>query len=262
LLCKSANGGVALFAAEITGNRRFPMSSANLALQKLEALLTQVFQESISAAQALAFKTAELLADASRSTGDLHLSAAQRLALQTEIKQALGRCQYSYGMGFASYRACSGDGQDYWTLEWWFKKNQQLQQAKLEHYQNAQRFLDFRGFDWFRFPEQHRKLYIQGPYVDYICNGAYTITTAYPVLVQGQFVGVIAIDLLVSSLEKILLPALKAIEQTAVIINDQCRVLTSNAVNIRTGTLVSKTQLSTGASTQQQPFHVRLFKAN
>ncbi len=49
--------------------------------------------------------------------------------------------------------------------------------------------------------------------MDYICNGAYTITIAHPVMIHDHFIGVIATDILVSALEKLLMPKLKNIKQ-------------------------------------------------
>ncbi|KAA8732475.1 histidine kinase [Acinetobacter qingfengensis] len=232
----------------------------NLNLEKLDFLVKQVFQETISIAQSLAMKASHIISKQSTEQySGIKLSDQQRHELQLEIKQSLCKSHYSYGMGFASYRPAMDEEGDYWTLEWWFKKDNILQQANLENYQNAQRFLDFRYFDWFQQPEINKKLYIQGPYVDYICNGAYTITTAYPVIVQGQFIGVIAIDLLVSSLEKLFLPCLKAIKETAVIINDNSRVLTSNAFNVRTGSLINLEHSKLLYHYPDQPFQVIVF---
>ena len=46
-----------------------------------------------------------------------------------------------------------------------------------------------------------------GPYVDHFCTGDYTITMSVPVLLGGRFVGVAAADVLVSSLERRIVPA-------------------------------------------------------
>lgn len=205
-------------------------------IEELQTLLEQVTQETSSLAACLAAKTGQILAR--DKTEHIKLSAIQRTQLQHEIKAALQQSQYSQGMGFASYSPATQAEQEYWTLEWWYKKENQLQQAQLENYQNAQRFLDFRTFEWFQQPATNKQPCIYGPYVDYICNGAYTITIAHPVMINDQFVGVIAIDVLVSALEKVLLPQLKKIKQKAVITNRIARVITSNDISIRTGTLL------------------------
>ena len=36
--------------------------------------------------------------------------------------KALSQSHYSQGTGFASYSPATQDEQDYWTLEWWYKK--------------------------------------------------------------------------------------------------------------------------------------------
>lgn len=211
----------------------------NLYIKELQDLLQQVVTETTSTAERLALQTSQICAQRqSQQHKGIKLSSAERLSLQHEIKTALYQSSYSQGMGFASYRPETQEEQDYWTLEWWYKKEGQLQQAQLENYQNAQRFLDFRSFEWFQQPAQNKQPCIYGPYVDYICNGAYTITIAHPVMLNHQFIGVIAIDLLVSALEKLLIPKLKKIKQKAVIINDSARVISSNDVSIRIGTLL------------------------
>lgn len=226
-------------------------------IDQLQDLLLQVVNETTLVAATLAQQTSQIVAQHREvDPKGLKLSSVERLALQHAIQAALKKSHFSQGMGFASYCAGTQDQQDYWTLEWWYKKANQLQQAKLENYQNAQRFLDFRSFEWFHEPEQNQQPCIHGPYVDYICNGAYTITSAHPVLVNGQFIGVIAIDLLVSALEKILMPCLKKIQQKAVIINDQARVITSNDVTIRTGTLLKSAVIDPQATPAQCPFQL------
>ncbi|AOA59126.1 cache domain-containing protein [Acinetobacter larvae] len=211
----------------------------NQYIAQLQQLLQQVLDETTAHAQHLAVHTKKILSHHLYDiTKGIKLTAEERRHLQGAIKTTLSDSHYSHGMGFASYSPETLDSEDYWTLEWWYKTESQLQQAKLENYQNAQRFLDFRSFEWFQQPAQNKRPYIHGPYVDYICNSAYTITVAHPVMLQDQFIGVIAIDILVSALEKVLMPSLKNIHQTAVIINDVDRVVTSNAVSIKTGTLL------------------------
>lgn len=208
-------------------------------IEELQQLLQQITDETTSLAEILADKTSQILSKhKAGKTKDIKLSTIERKELQQEIKAALHQSQYCQGMGFASYSAATSTEQEYWTLEWWYKKENQLQQAQLENYQNAQRFLDFRTFEWFHQPAENKQPCFYGPYVDYICNGAYTITMAHPVMIRDQFIGVIAIDVLVSALEKVLLPKLKNIQQKAVITNNTARVITSNDISIRTGTLL------------------------
>lgn len=208
-------------------------------IEELQQLLQQITDETTSLAEKLADKTSQILSKhKAGKTKDIKLSTSERKELQQEIKAALHESQYCQGMGFASYSAATSTEQEYWTLEWWYKKENQLQQAQLENYQNAQRFLDFRTFEWFHQPAENKQPCFYGPYVDYICNGAYTITMAHPVMIRDQFIGVIAIDVLVSALEKVLLPKLKNIQQKAVITNNTARVITSNDISIRTGTLL------------------------
>jgi hypothetical protein len=221
-------------------------------IEELQELLQRVTDETSALAELLANKTSQILSDKNDPSKGIKLSATERKALQHEIKVALQGSQYSQGMGFASYSPATNLEPEYWTLEWWYKKENQLQQAQLENYQNAQRFLDFRTFEWFQQPAKNKQPCFHGPYVDYICNGAYTITMAHPVMIDDQFIGVIAIDVLVSALEKVLLPKLKNIKQKAVITNNIARVITSNDISIRTGTLLNKLTANTANTLSKQ----------
>lgn len=210
----------------------------SLYITQLQAFLDQLINETLSMAARLAQKSSQIINHPNQQHKGVKLTTLERSAIQAEIQSALQQSFSSHGIGFASYSPETQMEQDYWTLEWWYKQENHLQQAQFENYQNTQRFLDFRSFEWFQLPAQTQQPYIHGPYVDYICNDAYTITFAYPVMQQQQFLGVIAIDLLVETLEQMILPLLKNIEQKAVIINQNARVIASNDVNIRTGTLL------------------------
>lgn len=211
----------------------------NLYITQLQQFLDQLIDETLSMAAGLAQKSSQIIDHSDiHSDKGIKLSTLERTAIQLEIQTALQQSHSSHGIGFASYSPKTQVEQDYWTLEWWYKQEDHLQQAQFENYQNTQRFLDFRSFEWFQLPSETRQPYIHGPYVDYICNDAYTITIAYPVMQQEQFLGVIAIDILVATLEQMILPILKNIEQKAVIINQNARVIASNDASIRTGTLL------------------------
>ncbi|MDQ8934541.1 PDC sensor domain-containing protein [Acinetobacter rudis] len=211
----------------------------NLYITQLQQFLNQLIDETMSTAAGLAQKSSQIIDHSHiQQNKGVKLSSLERTAIQLEIQSALQQSHSSHGIGFASYSPTTQIEQDYWTLEWWYKQENQLQQAQFENYQNTQRFLDFRSFEWFQLPAKTQQPYVHGPYVDYICNDAYTITIAYPVMQNNQFLGVIAIDILVATLEQMILPKLKNIEQKAVIINQNSRVIASNDVSIRTGTLL------------------------
>jgi hypothetical protein len=57
------------------------------------------------------------------------------------------------------------------------------------------------------------------------------------VLVDGVFVGVAAVDMLVSTLDRLLAPLLAAINNPVVVVNADRRVVLSTAPGVRVGTL-------------------------
>lgn len=201
-------------------------------------ILDRVLTDAQRTAESLAEATGLILWDQrpASDTGIL-LSGDHRSALQSHIQQALQDNIWCNGAGFASYAAPVGAGDGYWTLEWWLQEGRSMQRAQLERNQDTRRRLDFRAFTWFDLPARQCEPVVDGPYVDYICNGAYTITAAHPVLIGGAFAGVAAVDVLVSTLDRLLLPALRAIGRPALVINQDARVVTSTARGVRTGSL-------------------------
>lgn len=164
------------------------------------------------------------------------LGAGQRQALQHAIRHCLDHTPNCNGAGFASH-VPSREGPGYWTLEWWFKDGQSIHPSQLEHNQETRQRLDFRTFGWFEQPARHHRPCVEGPYVDYICNGDYTITAAHPVMVDGHFAGVAAVDVLVSTLERLLLPVLVALRTPSLVVNRAGRVVISTTPRVRTGAL-------------------------
>ncbi|EMF25414.1 hypothetical protein H262_00540 [Citrobacter freundii GTC 09479] len=122
-------------------------------------------------------------------------------------------------------------------LEWWYKKDNGLSQAHLDLDQATQQRLDFRTFEWFKHSPPAGKAYIHGPYVDYICNISYTLTSAVPVYYNDQFLGVAAVDLLVSQIEAELLSC--AHPDYVILTNLENRIIFSSWPRFRVGELLS-----------------------
>ena len=233
----------------------------DIQIEQIQDLLNQVVVEITQAAKGLVEQARHLLSADSVLPEGVKLTPSDRYKLQQHIQTALQHSQYSHGMGFAGYSAETAEEQGYWTLEWWYKKDQKIQQAELENYQDLQQRLDFRSFDWFNYPAKNKQPYVDGPYVDYICNHAYTITFSHPVMIEQQFVGVIVIDLLVSTLDQLILPRLRRLDQTAVVTNDDARIILSNTAKYRTGALFREQANATqNFVPQNHPFQLMLMQ--
>lgn len=165
------------------------------------------------------------------------LEPSFRKTIQDHIKMTLSSNGYCSGAGFASHIESSVSSKEFWLLEWWYKKSDGVKQVNLNLDQATQQRLDFRTFEWFKQATSVDNAFIYGPYVDYICNTSYTLTSAVPVHFQDQFLGVAAIDLLVSRVEDELLPY--ASNEKVVLTNKDQRIVFSTHPRFRVGDLLN-----------------------
>lgn len=233
---------------------------SNQLIEKATQMLERIMTDANLTAQHLAQAATHILAShrGAQEQNGTRLSSDARLHLQKHIHQALNKTPCCNGAGFASYTPPCTINTSYWTLEWWFKEGNTIQQSQLERNQDTRERLDFRFFDWFRGPAQDLRPRIEGPYVDYICNGAYTITVAHPVVLHGSFMGVAAVDVLVATLDRLLLPVLGNIGKPALILNRDARVITSTMPRIRCGDLWKPPQNAHCIESENHPLRLIL----
>jgi hypothetical protein len=113
-------------------------------------------------------------------------------------------------------------------LEWWWTGSAGPPEAlRVNLDESASDFFDYTAADWYAVPMQRTTRHAAGPYVDYFCTNEYTITFALPVKAAGRPIGVAAADVLVPSLERRLVPILRAIGDGAVLTNADGRVIAS-----------------------------------
>jgi hypothetical protein len=170
---------------------------------------------------------------------DKQRESSLRKSLYPSIEKVLLESQFCSGAGFASHLATENLAQPYWFLEWWFKNPKSNQQSCLDLDQATQQRLDFSTFEWFKNTPDAEDVYLHGPYVDYVCTSAYTITAASPVVIAGNMVGVAAVDILVSRIEEALLPIVKQLSSKVIMTNSDNRVIFSSHLQYRTGSLVN-----------------------
>lgn len=178
-----------------------------------------------------------LLAQVQDENQTFLLDPSLKKAIQKHIKQTLKSNAFCSGAGFASHMESTDINSEYWLLEWWYKKAGGVKQVSLDLDQATQQRLDFRTFAWFKQSPQEGRAYIHGPYVDYICNTAYTLTSAIPVYLRGRFIGVVAIDVLVSRVEEELLPYFN--NNRVVLTNSDRRIIFSTVPKYRVGELLN-----------------------
>jgi hypothetical protein len=121
------------------------------------------------------------------------------------------------------------DDAPYWMEWFWSVPDRDPEALRVNLEPLAPDFFDYTTADWFVTPESTRTPHIAGPYVDYVCTNEYATTLAVPVLVRGEFVGIVALDVTVSGWERRLLPALRGVGEPATLTNASGRVIASTA---------------------------------
>ncbi|GAA1686433.1 hypothetical protein GCM10009792_02810 [Microcella alkalica] len=136
-----------------------------------------------------------------------------------------------YGAGFIAALDWLSDARSH--LAWW----QGADRAKLVLASQSvnKELIDYSELEWYRVPQSSGAPHVAGPYVDYLCSDEYTITVAAPVELDGQFVGVAGLDLLIDQVERDLLPRLSAFGSDVSIVNGVGRLLLSTSARRETG---------------------------
>ncbi|WP_169077280.1 cache domain-containing protein [Microcella alkalica] len=136
-----------------------------------------------------------------------------------------------YGAGFIAALDSLADARSH--LAWW----QGADRAKLVLASQSvnKEHIDYSELEWYRVPQATGHPHVAGPYVDYLCSDEYTITIAAPVALDGEFVGVAGLDLLIDQVERDLLPRLRGFGDDLSIVNGVGRVLLSTSARRETG---------------------------
>lgn len=136
-----------------------------------------------------------------------------------------------YGSGFIAALNSLADANSH--LAWW--QGPERAQLVLAAQSVNKEHIDYSELEWYRIPLLTGKPHVAGPYVDYLCSDEYTITVAAPVHVDGEFVGAVALDLLIDRVERDLTPRLAAFGDDISIVNGVHRVLLSTSPARATG---------------------------
>lgn len=137
-----------------------------------------------------------------------------------------------YGAGFCGSDLVVSEGN---PLAWWQGVERNLLASST--FGPGQAAIDLVRLEWYRVPAATGERHIAGPFVDYLCSNEITVTSTLPLLVDGDFWGVMCADVLVSSLEAALLPTFTALQGVAsvTLVNESGRVVLSTAADYETG---------------------------
>jgi hypothetical protein len=125
-------------------------------------------------------------------------------------------------------------------LEWWFTKASGTpEELRVNLDPSAPDFFDYTTADWYATPVRAGQRHVAGPYVDYACTNDYAVTLSLPIQRGKHLLGVAAADVLVSSLERHVLPVLAGFDGTVALANADGRVIASNSPQWAPGSRVS-----------------------
>ena len=162
-------------------------------------------------------------------------------------------------------------GSRYWLEWWWTRTSGEPEALRVNLDPAAPDFFDYTSADWYLTPMRNSTRHVAGPYVDYACTNEYALTVAVPVTIHDRFAGVAAADVLVSSLERRLLPALRTLSKPTVLLNSGGRVIASSSPQFASGMRVplpntpapAKTpRNSTGRTATRPPINWHLLPAS
>lgn len=134
-----------------------------------------------------------------------------------------------YGVGYCASEAVVSEGN---PLAWWQGPERGLLASST--FGPGQAAIDLVRLEWYRVPERTGERHVAGPFVDYLCSNEITITSALPLIVDGEFWGVACADVLVHSLEGAMLADL-ATAKNVTLVNASGRVVISTDPDYETG---------------------------
>jgi hypothetical protein len=114
-----------------------------------------------------------------------------------------------------------------WLEWWWPRTGTPPEQLRVNLDPAAPDFYDYTNEDWYTHPDRTRDIGIAGPFVDHVCTGEYSATLTVPAVDGEEFLGVAAADILVSSIERRLLPGLLRADRPLVVATATGRVVVS-----------------------------------
>ena len=127
-----------------------------------------------------------------------------------------------------------------WHLAWWTTgPGRAITPLRVVSDPALDGFRDYTILEWWAVPQRTGRRHITGPYVDYLCTDAYTLTFTVPVhRPDGSMAAVVGSDVYASRAERFLLPSLRACGRPATVVNTAGRVVVSTYAAHATGSLM------------------------
>lgn len=144
-----------------------------------------------------------------------------------------------HGLGFMAEVGVVPDAR-YW-LEWWQRAADGTFDRDFRHELDPSRddFYEYGSKGYMTRPRETGEPGAMGPYIDHGGVDDYLVTVSVPVQHDGSFVGIMAADIRVADLERVLSPWLARADGIGVVLNAERRVLVSNSVSLEVGDIVT-----------------------
>ena len=178
---------------------------------------------------------AALVADGTGNRAGLD-AVVEPYALRTLALQAVP----VHGAGFIAAVDLLADARSH--LAWW--QGEDRRRLVLASQSVNKEHIDYSELEWYRVPMSTGLPHVAGPYVDYLCSDEYTITITVPVVIEETPLGVAALDLLVSEVERELTPRFTALGQQVTLVNGVGRVVVSTDPRCAAGDSVRGSRLA------------------
>jgi DNA-binding FadR family transcriptional regulator len=140
-----------------------------------------------------------------------------------------------YGLGFMAEVNVLAET-SHW-MEWWQRASDGTFDRDYSHQLDANRddFYDYGSKSYLTQPKTSGQPSAIGPYIDHGGVDDYLVTVSVPVSSRGAFVGIMAADVRVATLEQVVSPWLAQSTGVCVLLNSESRVLLSNSVRYNVG---------------------------
>lgn len=169
----------------------------------------------------------QLAAHVAEAAGRGPLTERRIEPVRDELLRWLDEDEVAWGYGFVAAPGVV-DGKPRY-LFWFQRTGREFRRLQLNFDIDDVNVYDYLHMDWYAGAAQKRGEVVHGPWVDYTGSGQYVLTAAVPVTYGEQFLGIAGGDLLVSRLERRLLPTLKSVAAEAVLVNANRQVVVSNS---------------------------------
>jgi hypothetical protein len=154
-------------------------------------------------------------------------------------EQLLSTGAFGCGGGVIVDPGCLADREMH--LEWWYLADGGKTLPLRPNFdRRRENFYDYTNMPWYSRPRDSGSGSVEGPYVDLYGTNMYVLTFTMPIIVSGNFIGVAGLDLSLHNVERMLIRSLMKLDNEAVLISTDGRVIASNTANWMVGDLAPK----------------------